>query len=1153
MTNVDRNRFALFLLPLLTVITVAIFSQLMKVPINDQSAIKVKSNPQPSSFFPLLSTQKNVLFKESAVSKGVIFNHEHRSSTLSGLADTYGSGVCTLDFNNDGFEDLFIVNGNGVTRRYGKPHWWAKNQGSRLYQNINGLFFKDVTEKMYGNNSISTKHSGYGCAVDDINNDGYVDIVLGNTNYIELLINNAGNSFTQESISLKTSSSAATENVWPMSITLWDWDQDGYQDILVANFTKFENDIKVGTTEYGYKSQTQFDPANFSGQQNILLTRNVDLQPKNISKNKTNNKTNNKSLLEFDVSYLDKFDRTLSIIPLQLLAPLQDNPPLNSVFIANATGSNSTVHSFFERNKTNSSSFNSMIRKIKSPVVQVSHLTIQDEPAVIFTQHKKGGVQLYYANQKEQDDIAWHVGLNSEKDNASQTWASLIADLNNDGLDDFISARGFASPHIDNLFKPQGSKNNIKIQSTSGKFSDNKALLMPQLSRSSRGAAFADFNNDGLIDIAFNNNNGFFSLYMNDSPMNNWVSFRCEPLHLCRNSHWNITSIQKKHLASKRFSQPEPFLSANQKRVHFGLGDFTKPIDLHVTLNDETFLTFSNISVNAVYNVNIKRGEIAPLKTNTIKKDKLNLPSGALLAYLLNANIDSLLSAINQNLNLNEEQLIQLSQRLISYKLNGKNISATNSVEYLTLTSWLLNQALRNNASNSVLLNNTLRLIGGSESSLYIDHLVELIATLPEENFCRLTDELHYWFWEEEVLPKSKQLLKSPLLYRLLHSTSTNIIICGLNALATTKDSTIGHSLIPLLHKKFSTNQQLKRVQAATIRTLGYLKHSTAKSSIIALCKNAQDAIINAECAITLYKFGLKKAVISDITPNVMHDKLIYQLHEDKIILDLLINPNDIKPSTAKASLKAYDDYRYSPQKVHFQLAHLIQLLSAKKDVERKKAFKDLVSLRKEKEIKDIISHWSQIAPLSIDKYIDTLDATNKMWLIPYASSHKMTQLILTGKETNHDFTYNYALAQQCLIRNSVKKVCDEQLKVNITMSTTDIESLLHNSPLNLMYSLLSDNNTVKKVTALRLFDLSKKLIARATTNKKHLTTLFSMLMINESYTLIRKNQIDKAWLALFIHSVYVDNLTLKQSWLIKLESLIDDQTRPIYQLIQQE
>lgn len=1139
MKNTYKHGFILFALPLGIAIMVAAISQFMNAETQDPSALQTQKNslPSVSAFIPSITS--DIIFKESAVSKGIIFKHEHRSATLSGLADTYGSGVCIIDFNNDGYEDLFIVNGSGVTRRYGKSHWWLKHQGSRLYQNIDGQYFKDVSTKFMKDTNDIEQFSGYGCAVDDMNNDGYLDIVFGRVNQVKVLINNAGISFSQQSIPLKSDNDPNTENIWPMSITLWDWNQDGYQDVFVANFTKFKNDLRVGTKEYGYTSQIQFDSANFSGQQNIILTRNINAQ--------------NTNSFEFDLSYIDKFDRTLSITPLQLLSPIKDKQHYNSLFIANATGSNSSVYSLPSSKNTQPSSFNSMINKIKSPIVQTSQITIQEKPAVIFTQHKKGGVQVYDSNLKEQEDLAWLVGLNSEKDNASQTWASLVADLNNDGLDDFVSARGFSSPHIDSLFRPQGSKNNIKLQSSTGTFSDKNTTLIPQLSRSSRGAASVDFNNDGLIDIVFNNNNGFFSLYMNNSPINNWVSFNCEPLYLCRNSLWHIGNSKNETLASKPFSRPEPFLSANQKRVHFGLSQRSKPINLQVQLNNKKSLNFPKIDVNNTYTVNIKTNKISPITNNSAYPNKLNTPSHAFLAYLLNASLEELLTVINQNISLDEEQLVQLSQQLITYKLDDVSQSETNSAEFLTLTSWLLEQTLLTNASNSALFNNAIRLIGGSESSLFIDHLVDLIATLPEDNFCRLTNELNYWFWEEEVLPKSKQLLKSPLLHRILNAKSTNIIICGLNALSTTKDSTIGHSLVALLDNNFFNKDDMKRVQAATIRTLGYLKHATSQNRIIELCKNAQDAIINAECTITLYKFGLKREVIADIIPTPMHEQLIYKLHEDKVVLDLLISSNELKSSKNTVLIKQYQGYMYSPQKVHFELAHLVELLAAKTASERKTAFGNLLLLRTQKDIKNIILRWSQISPVSIDKYIDVLDSTNQVGLLPYASSDKIAQLITLEKTMNHHFTYNYALALQCYLRGTVKNICDEQFEISIKMSVTETEYLLKNNPINLVYALLSDNNTVKKITALRLFDLSKTLVGSSTENLKLLTPLFSMLMINDSYSLIRKSQIGKTWLAAFINFIYSNSLTLNNAWLVQFENLIDEQTKPIYKLIKQK
>jgi hypothetical protein len=1127
MKNTNRSKFTLLLLPLFISLIISIVSQLMNSDIHKKPSIETKPSTFRTLSSPVPPSMEDIIFKESAVSKGIIFKHEDRAEQLSGIKNTYGSGVCVIDFNNDGYEDLFIVNGTGVTRRYGKAHWWNKSQGSRLYQNINGRYFSDVSDKFAKTNDNIEQFSGYGCAVDDMNNDGYLDIVLGRINHVEVLINNAGTSFLQQTIKLKAQLSSSTEDIWPMSITLWDWNKDGYQDIFIANFATFKNDLKVGSKEYGYNQKKQFDSKQYSGQQNILLTQKIISTPSDS--------------LEFDTSYFNNYDRTLSITPLSLL-PFELKEQNSNLFIANATGSNSYVYSLTDQAKEERSPFNWLINKIKSPIVQVSSLTIKNKPALVFTQHKQGGVQLYHANKNTQEDLAWDLGLNSEKDNATQTWASLIADINNDGFQDFISARGFSTPHIDNNYKPQGSHNNIKLQNNIGLFSEASASLKPMLSRSSRGAAYADFNNDGLVDIAFNNNNGFFSLYINHSQKNNWLSFTCKPLFLCRNSHWLIKNKQNKAITQQMFSRPEPFLSANQKRIHFGLGDRDNVIDLEVKLNTHKSLYFSEVNPNNIYTVDLQSNTISLFEKNNLTDKLATDSSHSTLAQLLDLSLDTLLKMMHKNVQLDEQQLIKLSQLLISYKLETSEHSVNNSPEFLTLTSWLLSSINGKKSNNSILIENIIRLIGGSESSLFVDHLVELVAILPDENFCQLTNELNYWFIEEEVLPKTKQLLKAPLMHRISMSKSTNIVICGLDALSSTRDTTIGSSLVPLLTTKRFSGIEQELIQAATVRTLGLLKHSKSKGEIIDLCKTATDELIKAECIITLYKLGVTKQKISEELSLPVHPSFIYALHEDKVILDLFFQARlETIPSTISTTVGAYNKYKASPQKTHFNIAHINELLISKTVMQKTLAIRSLLDLRESKDIEAILIKLNQLSPDSIDEYIDIVnnDTHKKTLFLPYVSSHKIVELVKINIKGVQNFEHNYGLAYQCSIRQTISEICNELLQLNFKISTNEVEALLVNSSIKLVYSLMSTNSTLQKVTALRLFNLSNTLQNSLTNNQDDINHLFSMLRIKNSYTLIRKNLVSKKWLEAFIESAYQINFKLEQKWLAQFADVI--------------
>lgn len=1119
-----KTGLKLFIFPLVVVLLISVMTLSTKDR-NTSPPIAIHKIVEPAHKTKT-SQEPKTEFQESSASMGIIFKHEDRSKQLSGIQNTYGSGVCVIDFNNDGYEDLFILNGSGVTRRYGKTHWWNKSQGSRLYQNIAGRYFKDVSDKFITDNDSTEQFSGYGCAVDDMNNDGYLDIVLGRVNHVEVLINNAGASFSHQTIKLKVKSYSSAEDIWPMSITLWDWNKDGYQDIFIANFAKFKNDLKVGSREYGYNQKTQFDSKKYSGQQNILLTQKINSTP---------------SLMAFDASYFNNYDRTLSITPLSLLTSTLKEKNSN-FFIANATGSNSYTYSLTDQAKAESSSISWLTNKIKSPIVQVSSLNIQNKSALVFIQHKQGGVQLYHSNEKTQEDLAWDLGLNSEKDNATQTWATLITDINNDGLQDIVGARGFSTPHIDNDYKPQGSHNSIKLQNSAGFFSETSASFNPMLARSSRGAAFADFNNDGLIDIAFNNNNGFFALYINNSSKNNWLSFLCEPLFLCRNSHWLIKNQQKNAIAQQLFSLPEPFLSANQKRVHFGLGNNDNEFNLEVKLIDDKSLHFPQVNPNNIYRVNLQKNTISLLKKDNVTVKAATNSSHSALAHLLDVNLDALLKIMHDNEPLDEQQLIKLSQLLINYQRENNPLSVSKSAEFLTLTSWLLNTINVTKTNNSLLLKNIIRLIGASESSLFVDHLVELVATLPEENFCQLTDELNYWFWEEEVLPTTKQLLKAPLIHRLSKSTSADIIVCGLNALSTTKDTTIGSSLVPLLTAERFNNIEKELIQAATVRALGFLKHAKSKGDIIDRCKAATDALIKAECIITLYKLGIAKKKITEALTLPVYPSFIYALHEDKVILDLFFQGGvETIPTTISPAVDSYNKYKKSPQKTHYNIAHLNELLLAKTSRQKTNAIHSLLSLRVRKDIAAILTKLKQLSPDAIDEYVDIInnDTHKQTWFLPYVSSKKIVDLIKINIKGVQNFEHSYALAYQCSIRQTINGICDELLQLHFKMSMDDIERMLVNSPVKLIYSLMSGNSTLQKVTALRLFHLSNTLKNDLTSNQDALNQLFSMLRVNNSYSLIRKNQISKEWLEAFIESAYQNNVRLEQGWVSQFADLI--------------
>ncbi|MCM2679176.1 FG-GAP repeat domain-containing protein [Echinimonas agarilytica] len=1115
-TQLFNKNHTLFWLPIAAVlVTFFVVQQLDKSSVQTEPSdpISVSTNSVPTA-----------KFIESSVSKGIAFKHEHRAAEIAGLKDTFGSGVCALDFNNDGFEDLFIVGGKGQTRRYGKQHWWNQKQGSKLYQNVGGSYFTDATEKL----SQSQIIEGYGCAVGDFNQDGFADLVLTQQGQLTIFSNDGTPTFHAITIPLKNS------QTWPLSATVWDGNNDGIDDLIISNFAEFSNDLKVGAQEYGYQRHSQFDTRNYSGQQNqILLSPEKGFSPQNTG----------------NLESLDSFDRTLSIVPISQLSGAQHIDSQESgLYVANAAGSNSYVQNGDSIASLYKPNFlRKLLQTIKTPIVQASQIHWAGSPSVILTQHEFGGTQLYDLGAQSKADLSWNTQLNTDLDNATQSWATLISDLNNDGIEDVVFSRGFTSRHIDSPYKPQGSLNTVKLQTESGQFDSQNATLLPALKRSSRGAALADFNNDGLIDIAFNNNNGFFSLYVNHSPTRNWVSFACTPMFACEGSTWHLTyelaNVTQKRSKTALYSKPQPFLSSNQKRVHFAFYAPPQNLTLNVSLKNGKQLSFAKLERNKIHAVNVNSASLKIVN----QSHHLRASETPSLASLVNAGHSQLFGYLAQRPHISNDELIQLTQYLIDYKLNNKHLSVSNTPVIQVLTSWVIEQAMLNNPQFSPppLMANIIRLMGGTESSLYVDYMEVLIARLSHSNFCALTQELNYWFWEEEVAPKTKQLLKAPLVHKVLNSDSIDVIECGLHALAASEDPTIGESLLPLLAQQKSSDQ--RRTTASTIRALGFLKYTKSTEHVRSTCEKASDAIIKAECLVTLSKFGFdfqhfNMTISAD-------DRNVFALHEDRVIIDnLAFSRTAAEQNTHKSALT---EYEHSALTSHAQLAHLYALSSASTATKKRLALAQADTLPDAQQ-SHLAIRWHQVYRTTIDDYADTwIELGSKAdWLLPYFSSKVLAQLINQVGRQELPIKTAYEVAYQCSIRPTLRALCDEQLSIQPTLSQAQLEEALATFPQGVTYVLMSSNQVSKNILIQKLYQLNKQWIQPLATEQKHLEYVSQLLRLNSNYRSIPPVQVDANWLEKFIQNAVQNNATLNKQWLLQHQHLMTQQTQAYAQMI---
>ena len=592
-----------------------------------------------------------------------------------------------------------------------------------------------------------------------------------------------------------------------------------------------------------------------------------------------------------------------------------------------------------------------------------------------------------------------------------------------------------------------------------------------------------------------------------------------------------------------------------------------------------------NLTVNRIYQVDLAKQTITPLPVAARQKTTESQDAHARLTALLGSNTEELLAELAILPPQDIEALTLISGRLLHYKMSSQDKSFSQSREHITLISWLLTQALTigerqdNDSQSADLWKNIIALIGKSESSLFISPMLTLIDKLPEQQFCQLSEQVHHWFWEEEIAPESKQLLKAPLLRRLTTSDNPKITICGLYALGASEDTSIGHSLLPLLSKRELTQEEQTDIQhsqaaeqallipAAAMRTLGQLKYAKGQHRIKQLCESSHDPLFKAECIITSYKMANTGNIDLEIKLNAM-DLAVFALHPDKVLLAryqkslkvaqgrLLTAPGQ----TGKAAAETVKAYSQSPLATHYLSAHLFELTSAKTPGERNTAMAKL-ALRTPEELANIARKWHQLAPKTLDGYADMLIALKPVkglgdgsWLLPYISSKKLVQLLnarAKAQQTSSQpgqFSLPYQLAYQCSIRKSIYRSCQQALKLNAGISAAELSTVIEKSPEKLIYSQLTADKTRQRIFSQKLYAASKALLTQG--QEQQLARLFNLLHVNNSYLLLGKQQITRPWLKAFMELTLKQQKTLDKSWLDSYKSHISEKKSKLAALL---
>jgi enediyne biosynthesis protein E4 len=493
---------------------------------------------------------------------GITFIQDSTQTEQKYYLETMGTGVGWIDYDQDGLMDLYFVQ-SGATDIY-KPSTPLR---SALYHNNGDGTFTDVTEKA---GVGGEGHYGQGVAVGDYDNDGYPDLYVTGYGRAILYHNNGDGTFTD----VTARAGVADQGQWSTSAGWFDFDKDGWLDLVVTNYIQWtpENNQWCGERKPGYRAYC--NPNNYKGQKTRLYHNN------------------------HDGTFTDVSDKSGVGLPeskgMGVVTADFRNDGWQDIAIANDTWPNFLFLNNHDGTFTDSSLISGLAASEDGRYEAGMGIDAADVDGDgfldVYITHLAHELNRLYHNNGDGTftDATYSSGIGNKAMLFSGVAAKFL-DYDNDGWPDIVQVNGAMLDNVSLYHAEVSYKEPLLMFHNLGKghFEKSSESLGPDFMRpiAGRGLATADFNNDGQMGIAVNVRGDYPELLRNDGGnANHWLEVL---LIGTKSNRDGIGSVLK--LTSEGFVHVEQakggmsYMSASDPRIHFGLGKRTRIESLVIT------------------------------------------------------------------------------------------------------------------------------------------------------------------------------------------------------------------------------------------------------------------------------------------------------------------------------------------------------------------------------------------------------------------------------------------------------------------------------------------------------------------------------------------------------------------------------------------